>query len=102
MIKTLLRWLGLWILAGSFVALIVDGVRWLANQSFETTLLGEFWFWLSPGGLNITQAVIERYTLPFLWSPVMITILNLPVWVVGAAIGFALFGLCRKKHSKFG
>jgi hypothetical protein len=80
-------------LAGAFLALIVDGVRWLANGVFAPTTTGEFWFWLSPGGINLTQAIIERYALPALWDPVMLTILQLPIWAVGAALGFALYML---------
>lgn len=91
--RIILRWIGVWLLAGAFLALIVDGVRWLANGTFQPTLAGEFWFWLSPGGLNVTQAVIERYTLPVLWDPVMIAILQLPVWAVGAALGLLSYAL---------
>ncbi len=97
--RSILRWIGVWTLAAAFMALIVDGVNWLAARSFETTLLGEFIYWLSPSGLNTTQAVIERYTAPVIWDPVMISILNLPVWLAGGIVGSLLAFAGRSRHN---
>lgn len=89
--RLVLRWLGVWMLAGAFLALIVDGVRWLANGTFAPTSAGAFWFWVSPGGINTAQAAVERHAFPILWDPIMIAILQLPVWAVGAVLGIALY-----------
>ncbi|MCB0285087.1 MAG: hypothetical protein KDE57_00435 [Calditrichaeota bacterium] len=95
--RVIVRWIGVWLLAGAFVALVVDGVKWLANGAITSTPLGQFLYWLSPGALNLSQAVVERYTLPVLWDPVMIFVLNLPIWVVAGALGFLFAFLGRSR-----
>lgn len=97
MIKTIFRWLGFWVAAAAFISLVVDGIGWLANREMAFTALGAFWFSLSPGGLNLTQAIIERYTLPVLWDPIMISILRMPVWAVGGLIA-TLFLIAGRKR----
>lgn len=81
------RILGLWLLAMAFIALVVDGVKSIAQSGLVLTSLGEGWFSLHPPSLNLTQAIIERYTFPFLWDPILLTIMLLPVWLI-----FGLFG----------
>jgi len=95
--KTIIRWVGLWLMAGAFVAMVVDGIRWLANGTLALTPVGAAWFALDPASLNITQAAIERYTFPVLWDPVMITLLNLPIWAVAGGIGLLLALLGQKR-----
>lgn len=93
----IVRWLGLWLLAGAFVAFIVDGTKSIAASQITVTPLGQSWFELHPPSLNLVQAVVERYVLPFLWDPVLVNILLLPGWAVLAAIGALLVYLGRKR-----
>lgn len=75
-----------------FIALILIcaalacGVYDLVEGRFHA--LGEIWFMLAPGSLNLAQAVTQRYLLPELWDPVMIWLLQ---WPAGAF--FSLAGL---------
>jgi hypothetical protein len=39
---------------------------------------GEVWFALSPDTLNLSQAIVQRYLLPQLWDPVLVSLLRLP------------------------
>lgn len=95
--RAIVRWSGIWFLAGSFMALIVDGVHWLANGALAPTPLGQFLYWLDPGALNLSQAFIERYTIPFLWDPVIVTVLTWPVWAVGGTLGLLLAWIGRRR-----
>ena len=93
----ILRALGLLFLAAGFVSLVVDGVRTIASASFVMTPLGQAWFDVHPASLNLTQAVIERYTFPFLWDPVFVSVLLLPGWVVFTVIGALIYYLGRRR-----
>ena len=52
--------------------------------------LGELWFKLHAGSLNLVQAVIERYLWPPLWESVVSPLLHLPA-VPALALPGALF-----------
>jgi hypothetical protein len=93
----ILRALGLLFLAVGFVSLVVDGVRTIASANLVITPLGQAWFDLHPGSLNLTQAVIERYTFPFLWDPVFVSVLLMPGWVVFTVIGALIYYLGRRR-----
>jgi len=96
-----LRVLGLSLVAIAFITLVVDGTRSIAASAIVITPLGEGWFKLHAPSLNLIQALIERYTLPFLWDPVFLNILLLPVWLVIAAFGFTLVYLgSRRLHAR--
>ena len=43
--------------------------------------------------LNLTQAVTQRYVLPELWDPVLLTVLLWPAFIVLAVPGLILFAL---------
>lgn len=100
----LLRIIGVWLMLLAVVALVYDGTRILANNGdMVFTSLGEHWFALHPASLNTAQAGIERHVAPFLWDPVITTILLLPAWVVVGGLGalFYLLGYRRKKLDVF-
>ena len=92
-----LRILGLLFLATGFVSLVVDGVASIASASLVMTPLGQAWFNVHPASLNLVQAVIERYTFPFLWDPLFVSVLFLPGWIVFAVIGAALYYLGHRR-----
>jgi hypothetical protein len=61
-------------------------------------VLGELLFQLAPSFLNLMQAVIQRYVHPFVWDPVIQTLL---LWWAGAVVfvpGFVLVFLCRRRE----
>ena len=55
-----------------------DGWRsgWDGFIGFEFSSIGALWYGLAPGSLNLTQAVVQRYLLPELWDPVIISVLT--------------------------
>lgn len=60
-----------------------------------STPLGELWFSVSPGSLNLSQAVVQRYISPTLWDPYIQTLLLAPGWVVLGGFGIAFLALAR-------
>jgi hypothetical protein len=63
------------------------------GQSFHLAAAGELWYRLSPGTLNLTQAVTQRYILPELWDFVLLTVLLWPAFIVLAVPGLVLLAL---------
>ena len=51
---------------------VIDATRSIAADALTFTPLGESWYAVSPDTLNLAQAVIQRYTFPFIWDPVII------------------------------
>lgn len=60
--------------------------------------LGELWFRLHPGSLNLLQAVVERYIWPPLWDPVISSVLLTPAVLVFAILAAAFLLACYFRH----
>ncbi len=91
------RTLGLLLFAASFIMLVADGVTSLAADKLQVTSLGQTWFTVNGGSLNLAQAVVQRYVHPYLWDPVIVTVLLWPTFAVGAVIGLLLMIAGRKR-----
>jgi len=79
----MLRVLTVLFLAAAIAAAISDVVSGNGMAS-----LGELWFAIHPGSLNLSQAVIQRYLSPELWDPTIIWVLGQP-----ATVAFGLMAL---------
>ena len=91
------RFVGLCLIATAFITLVVDGTKSIAASALVFTPLGAGWFSLHAPSLNVFQAVVERYTFPFLWDPIILTVLLLPVWLVIAAFGLLFLFTGRRR-----
>lgn len=72
-----------------------------ADSTFRLSALGELWYALAPGSLNLSQAVIQRYLWAPLWDPGLITVLLWPAVLVLGGIGLVLLvlgGFRRSRH----
>jgi len=96
----ILRVLGVWSLLVAMVALTIDATKSLASgeQQWVTTPLGEHWFTLHASSLNTAQAAIERYVYPFLWDPLILSLLQLPTWIVFGVLGLLLYRIGRRRR----
>ena len=99
MFAFLFRFLGLCLIAAATVAFVADGARSIAAGTLVTTALGKTWYSISPATLNLAQAGVERHVSPFLWDPVILSILQLPTWLPLLVLG-ALFGLVGTRRSR--
>jgi hypothetical protein len=94
----LLRIFGVWLLLLAMVAAVVDATKSLAGGgAWVVTPMGEQWQALSPETLRDAKAGIETNVGPFLWDPVMTTILHAPTWVVFGILGVLLYWLGQKR-----
>jgi hypothetical protein len=102
MLRLLMRFLGLCLLATAFVALLGDVTRSVTGSRLYVTPVGEWLMALAPGKVALAQAFVERQVHPFIWDPVMVDLLRLPVWLAVGAIGYLAIRLGRKPAPRFG
>ncbi len=95
---TLLRIFGVWLLLLAMVAAVIDATKSLAGGgAWVVTPMGEQWQALSPETLQDAKAAIETNVSPFMWDPVMTTILHAPTWVVFGILGVLFYWLGQKR-----
>ena len=99
MLRFLIRFLGLLLLAGGFIALIVDGTRSLAGNRLLVTTLHKGVSDLFPAAFHAIQAAIEQKAPAFLWDPVMTTLLLTPISVAFGGLGALLIVLSHKHEA---
>ena len=102
MFRLFLRFLGLCLLATAFVTLVGDVTRSVAGARLTVTPLGEALMELAPGKSALAQAFVARSVHPFLWDPLLVDLMRLPVWLAVGAIGSLAIRLGRKPAPRFG
>jgi hypothetical protein len=102
MLRFLIRVLGLLLLAGGFVALIVDGTRSLAGGRLLVTTLRKGAAELFPLAYQALQSAVEQHLSAFLWDPVIATLLLTPISLAFGGVGALLIVLSHKQHEAIG
>lgn len=80
------------------VQLVRDIITFVGSGQFVFQPLGEVWFHLHVGSLNLTQAIIERYIWPPIWDPIIVTVLQWPASLLGLVLGTVLFLVGRANY----
>jgi hypothetical protein len=87
----LLRMLGYLFLCIALAAAAYDGARLLADKGALTfTSVLDHWTLWHPISLEGARAAVEGIS-PWLWSPLLMTVLVLPAWAVAAGLGILLY-----------
>ena len=102
MIRFLLRTLGLLFLAAAFIFLVYDGTRSIAANVLLYSKVDEIWSLLHTASLQQLQPSIQKHAPPWLWDPVVTTVLDAPAVVVLGIIGAILILLGRRKKPLIG
>lgn len=87
MLRFIARSLGLWLLAGALVALVVDGARSIAASEIVLTPLAALWLAISPTSLDAARVSVESRLHPWLWDPLIATLLLAPASAALALVG---------------
>ena len=90
------RIMGWVLIAAALVLLGAQLVEWLEAGTYRVLALGEVWYRLDSGSLNLAQAVVQRYLHPALWDPVLITVLQWPGWLTAGVPGALLVVLYHR------
>jgi hypothetical protein len=101
MIRFLLRLVGLCMLATAFVFFVYDGTKSIANQHLVYIKVGDVWAIVDQNSLNLAQNWLKQRAI-WAWDPYMLTIFDLPTWVVLGILAMVLILLGRKKKPLIG
>ncbi len=91
-----------WILL--IIGLMLVGAELLASLQageWAPMLLGQLWFEFDSESLNLVQAIVQRYLFPFLWDPMIVTLLLAPAWVSFVVPAVVLLLIFRKRQNRF-
>lgn len=91
--RTGARVLGMLLLLLAALALLDDWRFVDGALRYRPTALGARWHGWDAASLNLTQAIVERYVLPQLWTYVFLPLLLAPAWAVAAGAAVMLMGL---------
>lgn len=98
MLRLLTRLIGLLLLAGGFIALIVDGTRSIAGGELLVTSLSRGVSGLFPALYAAMRESVEARSA-LLWDPVLTTLMLIPVSVALGGLGAALIMLSHRQDA---
>ena len=87
------------LLAGAAV-LVRDGLVWIDTKHWAPIALGQLWYQLNRSSLNLFQAVVQRYIHPFLWDPIIVSLLLSRAFAVLMILGVLLLVLFRRRNAQ--
>ena len=102
MIRFLLRFVGLLLLALGFIFLVYDGIRSISDGGILLTKASDIWNILNDRTLAAFQTWVERNASVDIWQVGIAPILDQPASVVACVLGVILIVLGRKKKPLIG
>jgi len=87
------------LLAGGAV-LVRDLLVWIDTKHWAPVALGQLWYQLNRSSLNLVQAVVQRYIHPFLWDPIIVSILLSWAFAMLMILGVLLLVLFRRRDAR--
>ena len=94
MIGRLIGWI---IFLAGLSVLVRDVLIWVDTKHWAPIALGQLWFDLDRSSLNLVQAVVQRYIHPFLWDPIIVSILLSWAFAVLMLLAALLLVLFRRR-----
>jgi hypothetical protein len=102
MIRFVLRFFGLLLLALGFIFLVYDGIRSISDGHVLLTRSNEVWVIVHDSSLASFQKLIERKLGPDIWMAVLAPVLDQPASLLCCVLGIILIMLGRKKKPLIG
>jgi len=94
MIARLIGWI---IFLAGVSVLVRDVLVWIDTKRWAPMALGQLWYDLNRSSLNLVQAVVQRYIHPFLWDPIIVTILLCWAFAVLTVLGLLILALSGRR-----
>lgn len=102
MIRFVIRTLGLWLLAGGFVAAVIDGMKSIAGSALRTTSALETWTDLAAASVVAAKAFVEGHAGAGGWRALETVLHVVPTWALLGGLGVALISLAQRREPKIG
>ena len=102
MIRFLLRFIGLLLLALAFIFVVYDGIRTISDGTLLITKTSYVWNAVHDGSLKALQALVEQRLGAEAWQLGTAAILDQPAAAVFCVLGIILIVLGRKKKPLIG
>jgi len=96
MSRTVGRLIGWIFLLAGLAVLVRDLLVWLDTAHWAPIAFGQLWYLLNRSSLNLAQAVVQRYIHPFLWDPIIVTILLCWAFAVLTVLGALILALSSR------
>jgi hypothetical protein len=102
MLRALLRFLGYLSLAIGFIAFVVDGARSVANKEWTFLPISAALDGVMPHSYAGWQEAAKLRLPPFLWDPVLRTMLDAPFFFAAAIIALIFLLLGKRPKARIG
>ena len=94
MIGRLIGWI---VFLAGLAVLARDVFVWIDTKHWAPIALGQLWFDLDRSSLNLVQAVVQRYIHPFLWDPIIVSVLLWWAFAVLMVLGVLILALSSRR-----
>jgi hypothetical protein len=94
MIGRLIGWI---IFLSGLSVMVRDVLVWFDTRNWAPITVGQLWFDVNRSSLNLVQAVVQRYIHPFLWDPVIVTILLFWAFPVLIVLGTLILAVSARR-----
>ena len=98
----LFRAIGMLVLALALIAAVLDLTRSIAASALVMTPAGAMWGSFSPGSLDALADAARTYIHPYVWEPVLTSILSLPAFLLLWLIAMVLLWMGQKRQDRYG
>ena len=102
MIRFLLRFIGLLLLALAFIFVVYDGIRTISDGTLLITKTSALWNTIHDGSLRMLQTLVEQKLGPEAWKIAVASVLDQPAAAIFCVLGVILIILGRKKKPLIG
>lgn len=101
MLRGLFRILSLSCLALALVSGVLDVTRSIADSELIFTPLYADWVRISPTSLADFREAVSAFMHPWVWDPVIVTVLKAPTWAIFALLSLLLAMLARRRRKRW-
>ena len=102
MIRFLLRFIGLLLLALAFIFVVYDGIRTISDGTLLITKTSYVWNAINDSSLRMLQALVEQKLGAEAWQIGVAPVLDQPAAAIFCVLGVILIILGRKKKPLIG
>jgi hypothetical protein len=102
MIRFVLRFFGLLLLAAAFVFLVYDGTKTIGANAIYYTKAKDMWSSIHQGSREAVETWVIHKAPAWVWDPALRMLLDQPTWLIFGVLGAIMIIAGRKKKPLIG